>query len=109
MTRRKTLSRRTFNTLLLASTALGVLPGLRTPMANAQETLRIGIIGSGQIGGAIGKQEVENATDYTTWNFGVGWAAFDKLALDLRYHDSDLNCVTFCGEKVVLTLKTTLP
>jgi predicted dinucleotide-binding enzyme len=59
MTRRKTLSRRTFNTLLLAGTALGVLPGLRTRVVHAQEPLRIGIIGSGQIGGAIGKRWAE--------------------------------------------------
>lgn len=59
MTTRKTLSRRTFNTLLLAGTALGVLPGLRTRVANAQEPLRIGIIGSGQIGGAVGKRWAE--------------------------------------------------
>ncbi|MDO9335150.1 MAG: TorF family putative porin [Caulobacter sp.] len=61
------------------------------------------------IGGAVGKQEVQDSTDYTTWNFGVGWAPIDKLALDLRYHDSDLDCATYCGSKVVLTLKTTLP
>ncbi len=61
------------------------------------------------IGGAVGKQAIEDSDDYTTWNFGVGWAPIDHLALDLRYHDSDLDCATFCGEKVVLTLKTTLP
>ncbi len=61
------------------------------------------------IGGAVGKQAIDAADDYTTWNFGVGWAPIDHLALDLRYHDSDLDCATFCGEKVVLTLKTTLP
>lgn len=61
------------------------------------------------VGAAVGKQEIELATDYTTWNVGVGWAPLDKLALDLRYHDSDLDCPTYCGEKVVLTLKTTLP
>lgn len=61
------------------------------------------------IGGAVGKQTIDDADDYTTWNFGVGWAPLDKLALDLRYHDSDLDCATYCGEKVVLTLKTTLP
>lgn len=61
------------------------------------------------IGGALGKQAIDDADDYTTWNFGVGWAPIDHLALDLRYHDSDLDCATYCGEKVVLTLKTTLP
>lgn len=61
------------------------------------------------IGGAVGAQAIENADDYTTWNFGVGWAPIDHLALDLRYHDSDLDCATYCGSKVVLTLKTSLP
>lgn len=61
------------------------------------------------VGGAVGKQTIDAGGDYTTWNFGVGWAPIDHLALDLRYHDSDLGCSTYCGEKVVLTLKTTLP
>ncbi|NBB15762.1 hypothetical protein GVN21_10385 [Caulobacter sp. SLTY] len=61
------------------------------------------------VGGAVGIQDAELAGDYTTWNLGVGWAPLDKLALDLRYHDSDLKCGDLCGSKVVLTLKTTLP
>eukprot|EP01030_Chromulinospumella_sphaerica_P020610 gene20610-20526_t len=61
------------------------------------------------VGGAVGSQDVQNAGNYNTWNLGVGWAPIDKLALDLRYHDSDLDCPTYCGEKIVLTLKTTLP
>jgi predicted dinucleotide-binding enzyme len=59
MTTRTSLSRRTFTTLLLATAALGTLPGLRTRVASAQEPLRIGIIGSGQIGGAVGKRWAE--------------------------------------------------
>jgi uncharacterized protein (TIGR02001 family) len=61
------------------------------------------------VSGAVGSQAIEDADDYSTWNIGVGWAPIDHLALDLRYHDSDLDCATYCGEKVVLTLKTSLP
>jgi uncharacterized protein (TIGR02001 family) len=61
------------------------------------------------VSGAVGSQAIEDADDYSTWNIGVGWAPSDHLALDLRYHDSDLDCATYCGEKVVLTLKTALP
>jgi uncharacterized protein (TIGR02001 family) len=61
------------------------------------------------VGGAVGSQDVDIGGQYTTWNIGVGWAPLDKLALDLRYHDSDLNCGDLCDSRVVLTLKTTLP
>ncbi len=61
------------------------------------------------VGGAVGKQYIENAADYTTWNLGVGWAPIEHVAFDLRYSDSDLDCAIYCGEKVVLTLKTVWP
>ncbi len=59
MTTRKTLSRRTFTTLLLRSAVLAPLLGATDRRALAQDSLRIGIIGSGQIGGAIGKRWAE--------------------------------------------------
>lgn len=59
MTTRKTLSRRTFTTLLLTGTALGSLLSVADRRALAQEPRRIGIIGAGQIGGAVGKRWAE--------------------------------------------------
>lgn len=61
------------------------------------------------VGGAVGKQSFDAGGDYSTWNIGATWAPIDHLSLDLRYHDSDLGCATYCGEKVVLTLKSTFP
>ncbi|MBI1686486.1 TorF family putative porin [Caulobacter hibisci] len=37
---------------------------------------------------ALGKQSIEDAADYTTWNVGVGYALTEKLALDVRYWDT---------------------
>ena len=40
------------------------------------------------LSGALGKQTIEDAADYTTWNLGVGYALNDKLTLDVRYWDT---------------------
>jgi uncharacterized protein (TIGR02001 family) len=37
------------------------------------------------VSGAVGRQQVSRAQDYTTWNLGVGYAATDHLGFDLRY------------------------
>lgn len=41
------------------------------------------------VSGALGRQNVDEAADYTTWNLGVGFALNDHLGLDLRYWDTD--------------------
>jgi uncharacterized protein (TIGR02001 family) len=41
--------------------------------------------------GAIGRQEVDKAIDYTTWNAGVGFALTDHVGLDLRYFDTNVS------------------
>lgn len=41
------------------------------------------------ISGAVGRQEIEKAAGYTTWNAGVSYALSDHIALDLRYWDTD--------------------
>ena len=43
------------------------------------------------LSGAIGRQEVDKAVDYTTWNAGVGFALTDHVSLDLRYWDTNLS------------------
>ena len=38
---------------------------------------------------AIARQEVSSDADYSTWNLGTTWAMTPKLALDVRYYDTD--------------------
>lgn len=54
-----TISRRQFNKLLLSAAAATAVFDISRFTTLAQEPLRIGIIGSGQIGGAIGKRWAE--------------------------------------------------
>lgn len=64
------------------------------------------------VSAAIGNQSVDALgvdTDYTTWNFGVGYAFTEKLSADLRYHDSDIDACALCDGRAVLTLKAVLP
>lgn len=42
------------------------------------------------VSAAYGHQGLSSSQDdYSTWNIGLSWDATDKLALDLRYHDTD--------------------
>lgn len=43
------------------------------------------------ISGAVGKQWLDVNDDYTTWNAGVAYALTDNVAIDVRYHDSDVD------------------
>lgn len=43
------------------------------------------------VSGAIGRQEVDLAGDYTTWNAGVGFAVTDNITLDVRYWDTNVS------------------
>jgi uncharacterized protein (TIGR02001 family) len=43
------------------------------------------------VSGAIGRQEIDKAADYTTWNLGVGFALNDHVGFDLRYWDTNLS------------------
>ncbi|MFZ5668942.1 MAG: TorF family putative porin [Pseudomonadota bacterium] len=63
------------------------------------------------VSGALGNQQVDTPFgdfDYTTGNIGVTYA-FEKVALDVRFHDSDLGCGALCDSRVVVGLKATLP
>lgn len=40
--------------------------------------------------GAVGHQTLDVNDDYSTWNVGVGYAFTETLALDVRYHDTDV-------------------
>jgi len=41
------------------------------------------------VSGALGRQEIKGAGDYTTWNLGVGFALTDHVGFDVRYYDTD--------------------
>jgi uncharacterized protein (TIGR02001 family) len=44
------------------------------------------------ISGALGYQTIEGpGNNYTTWNVGVGYAITDHIAIDVRYHDTDVH------------------
>ena len=57
------------------------------------------------VSGALGKQFLDFSDDYTTWNVGVGYAFTDNLALDVRYHDTDVDNVDIYDGRVVGTVK----
>lgn len=57
------------------------------------------------ISGAIGSQTFDPGDDYTTWNVGGSFAFNDTLALDLRYHDTDVDNVAVADGRFVATLK----
>jgi len=58
------------------------------------------------ISGAAGRQWVSSDLDYNTWNLGAAYQLTDKLAVDLRYHDTDQHDFgdTY-GARAVATLK----
>lgn len=43
------------------------------------------------ISGAVGFQYMDVSDDYTTWNLGATYAFTDNIAVDLRYHDTDVD------------------
>lgn len=40
---------------------------------------------------AIGHQWLDVNDDYATWNIGVGYAVTEHVAIDVRYHDADVD------------------
>ncbi|MFN4040862.1 MAG: TorF family putative porin [Brevundimonas sp.] len=58
------------------------------------------------VSGAIGRQFLSSDFDYTTWNLGVARQLTDKLALDVRYHDTDEHDFgDIYGSRAVASLK----
>lgn len=56
------------------------------------------------VSGAYGKQWLDVNDDYTTWNVGVAFAFTDHVAVDVRYHDTDIDS-TLSEGRVVGALK----
>ncbi|MDR7232439.1 uncharacterized protein (TIGR02001 family) [Caulobacter sp. BE264] len=58
------------------------------------------------LSGAVGHQTIKNYADYSTWNVGLAYALTDKLAADLRYHDtSEHGLGKIYDSRVVVSLK----
>lgn len=43
------------------------------------------------VSGAVGHQSLDVNADYATWNAGVAYALSDNVAIDVRYHDTDVS------------------
>lgn len=60
------------------------------------------------LSGGLGKQWLSVGDDYTTWNLGGVYAfAGTPLALDVRYHDTDVDNAALADGRVNATLKVT--
>ena len=57
------------------------------------------------VSGALGKQWLSTSDDYTTWNAGVAYAITENVAVDLRYHDTDVDNLGIASDRVVGTVK----
>lgn len=56
------------------------------------------------VSGAVGHQALDINADYATWNAGVAYAFSDHVAIDVRYHDTDVDG-PLSDERVVGALK----
>ena len=59
------------------------------------------------VSGAVGHQALDVNADYATWNAGVAYAVTDNVAIDVRYHDTDVTGV-LSDDRVVGALKFVL-
>jgi uncharacterized protein (TIGR02001 family) len=58
------------------------------------------------VSGAVGRQEISRAGDYTTWNLGAGYSVTDRIGFDLRYWDTGRHTLgDNFGSRVVVGLK----
>lgn len=58
------------------------------------------------VSGAVGRQEISRAADYSTWNLGVGYAVNEHLGFDLRYFDTGRHSLgSDFGSRLVAGLK----
>ena len=62
-------------------------------------------VGGWTVSGAVGQQWLDVSDDYTTWNLGVGYALTENLALDVRYHDTDIDGLAIAEDRIVATIK----
>ena len=56
------------------------------------------------VSGTVGHQSLDVNDDYATWNAGVAYAVTENVAIDLRYHDTDVDG-PLSDDRAVATLK----
>lgn len=56
------------------------------------------------VSAAIGHQALDVNADYSTWHAGVAYAFSDNVAIDVRYHDTDVSG-PWSDDRVVAALK----
>ena len=56
------------------------------------------------VSGSVGHQALDVFGDYTTWNLGVDRALTDRVLIDVRYHDTDLEDDTLADSRIVGSL-----
>lgn len=54
------------------------------------------------VSGAIGRQEIDHAPDYTTWNLGLSFKVLKGATIDLRYHDTSTSAFGRLGRARVV-------
>ena len=60
------------------------------------------------VSGAVGHQQLDVPGDYTTWNFGIGFALNDHIGFDLRYWDTDDDLLgSLSDSRAVIGVKAT--
>ncbi|OYW80642.1 MAG: hypothetical protein B7Z26_06155 [Asticcacaulis sp. 32-58-5] len=58
------------------------------------------------VSGAMGKQYVEDGSDWTAWNLGAGYALTEALSVDVRYWDTgDHDLGSNFKDRIAVTLK----
>lgn len=57
------------------------------------------------VSAAVGKQWLDVTGDYVTWNVGAAYAITDNLAVDLRYHDTDVDNAPLYDGRVAVAVK----
>jgi uncharacterized protein (TIGR02001 family) len=56
------------------------------------------------VSGSVGHQALDVFGDYTTWNLGVDRVLTDRVLIDVRYHDTDLEDDTLADSRIVGSL-----
>jgi len=63
-------------------------------------------VGKWTVSGALGRQTIQKAADYTTWNAGVSYAIKDGISLDVRYWDTNAHSFAdVYGARAVASIK----
>ncbi|MFA5964900.1 MAG: TorF family putative porin [Sphingomonas sp.] len=93
----------------LGKTALGVAAyytpnyfGSHQHAVYAEATASYALTDKFSVSGALGRQQIDNIPDYTTWNLGVSYKVLKGATIDLRYHDTDTSAFGRLGRARVV-------